>query len=378
MSMPSPSLTVGVEEEYLLVDLETRDLSSNPPRELLSECERRLGQRVTAEFMRSQVEIGTAVCADVTEARQQLSELRGTVAEVAGKYGLAPIAASTHPFAHWQQQQHTDKQRYDELARDLQGAVRRLLISGMHVHAGIEDEDARIDLMNQVAYFLPHLLALSTSSPFWGGENTGLMSYRLTVFDALPRTGLPDRFNSYGEYERLVGRLVGAGLIEDGSRIWWDVRPSVRFPTLEMRMTDVCTTMEDALTIAALYKCLLSMLFRLRQTNQRWRIYPPICVQENRWRAMRYGITDTLVDFGIGEQVPYASLLDEIIDLVAEDAERLGCTQEVEHAREIVRRGTSAQRQIAVYEAAVAEGEGPEAALHRVVDWLVEETVRGI
>jgi len=378
MNVPVPSLTVGVEEEYLLVDRETRDLASNPPEELLDECERRLGGRVTAEFLRSQVEIGTAVCPNIRAARQQLCELRGTVAEVAARYDLAPIAASTHPFARWQRQQHTDKERYDGLARDMQAAARRLLISGMHVHAAVEDEDMRIDLMNQVKYFLPHLLALSTSSPFWGGENTGLMSYRLTVFDALPRTGVPERFDSFGEYERLVARLVKAGLIEDGTKIWWDVRPSARFPTLEMRMTDVCTTLNDALTIAALYKCLLSMLFRLRQSNQRWRIYPVICVEENRWRAMRYGVTDTLVDFGRGQQVPFATLLDEILDLVRPDADRLGCVADVEHAREVVSRGTSAERQLAIYHAALDAGADEQTALNNVVDWLIEETVRDV
>jgi len=194
------------------------------------------------------------------------------------------------------------------------------------------------------------------------------------VFDALPRTGVPERFDSFGEYQRLVQRFVEAGLIEDASKIWWDVRPSARFPTLEMRMTDICTRLDDTLTIAALYVSLLSMLWRLRAMNQRWRIYPVLCVEENRWRAQRYGPTDTLVDFGLGQQVPYPKLLDEIIALVTPDAERLGCLDEVLHAREIVARGTSATRQVAVYEAAIAGGAAPEEALVRVVDWLIEET----
>lgn len=378
MAIAQPSLTLGVEEEYLLVDRETRDLASDPPDGLMEECERRLGRRVTSEFLRAQVEIGTDVCANIREAREQLCELRGTVAEVAGSFGLAPIAASTHPFARWQRQQHTDKERYDGLARDMQAAARRLLISGMHIHVGLEEPDLRIDVMNQVKYFLPHLLALSTSSPFWGGENTGLMCYRLTVFDALPRTGVPERFESFGEYERLVNRLVSAGVIEDGTKIWWDVRPSARFPTLEMRMTDVCTALDDAVTIAALFKCLVSLLCRLRASNQRWRIYPVTCVDENRWRAMRYGVTDTLVDFGKGEKVPYGVLLDEILDLVRPDAERLGCVAEVEHARTILSRGTSAQHQLAVYQAAIDGGADHDAALRRTVDWLIDESVRGI
>lgn len=369
---------MGVEEEYLLVDIQTRDLAANPPAELLADCEARLGARVTAEFMRSQIEVGTRVCANIGEARGELQELRGTVAEVAGRYGLAPIAASTHPFAHWRTQSHTDKERYADLANALQATARRLLISGMHVHVAVEDKDLRIDLMNQATYFLPHLLALSTSSPFWDGENTGLMSYRLTVFDALPRTGVPERFDSFGEYERLVNRLVGAGVIEDGTKIWWDMRPSARYPTLEMRMTDICTSLEDSLTIASLYQCILAMLYRLRTSNQRWRIYPLICVEENRWRAQRYGVTDTMVDFGLGEQVPYGDLLVEVMDMVAPDAETLGCADEVRHAGEILARGTSAQRQIEIYDQAMAGGASKADALIQVVDWLIAETVRGL
>ena len=376
MALTEPSLTVGIEEEYLLVDRVSRDLASDPPPELMHECESELGNRVTTEFLKSQIEVGTRVCSSIAMARKDLCELRTTVAEVAGRYGLAPIAASTHPFADWAQQRHTEKERYEVLARDMQAVASRLLICGMHVHVGLEDSDLRIDLMNQVKYFLPHLLALSTSSPFWQGAKTGLMSYRLTVFDALPRTGVPERFESWGEYQRLIARLVDAGMIEDATKIWWDVRPSARFPTLEMRMPDVCSRLEDALTIAALYKCLLSMLFRLRQVNQRWRIYPGICIEENRWRAMRYGATNTLVDFGIGEQVPYPDLLEEIIELVRPDAERLECVAEVEHAREIVQRGTSASSQLAVYDESIAAGASPEEALKSVVDWLVEETMR--
>ena len=340
--------------------------------------EARLGSRVTAEFLRSQVEVGTRVCRSVGEARGELAELRSTVAEVADQYDLAPIAASTHPFADWHVQQRTEKDRYSDLERDLQSVARRLLICGMHVHVCIDDEDMRTDLMNQIVYFLPHLLALSTSSPFWQGEDTGLMSYRLTVFDALPRTGLPDPFDSYGQYERFVRRLVNAGLIEDATKIWWDVRPSAKFPTLEMRSTDVCTRLDDAITIAAMYQCFLRLLFRLRRNNQRWRIYPRTLVLENRWLAQRYGPTGNLVDFGLGEQVPFADLIDEVIDLLREDADALGCIREVEHARDIVARGTSAQHQVEIYNRSIASGADVNEALQAVVDWLVEETVHGI
>jgi len=344
----------------------------------MAECEERLAGQVAPEFLRAQIEVGTRPCRTVAEARADLARLRATVAEVAAKHGLAPIAASTHPFARWQQQKTTGKARYRVLARDLQAVARRLLICGMHVHVGIEDEDLRIDLMNQMSYFLPHLLTLSTSSPFWGGEDTGLQSYRLTVFDSLPRTGLPDPYDSYGEYERVVGQLVSAGLIEDATKLWWDLRPSARFPTLEMRITDVCPLLDDAVCIAALTQSILGMLYRLRCTNQRWRIYPRILINENRWRAQRYGVEDALVDFGKGTLVPFAELVEELIALVADEAEALGCADALAHARAIVARGTGADRQRRVYADARAAGADHEEALRRVVDHLIAETVRGI
>ncbi|SLN35289.1 carboxylate-amine ligase [Oceanibacterium hippocampi] len=371
-----PAWTVGIEEEYLIVDPDSRNLAADPPESIWGECERRLaGQQVSPEFLRSQIEIGTPVCANIGEARESLVHLRRTVAEVVGEHGLALIAASTHPFAEWDHQKHTGKARYDEIARDLQAVVRRLLICGMHVHVGIDNKDLRIDLMNQVVYFLPHLLALSTSSPFWRGQETGLRSYRLTVFDALPRTGFPDQFGSFSEYQRLVDTLVEAGCIEDGTKLWWDVRPSARYPTIEMRIADVCTRVEDALTVAALFVCLLRMLYRLRRRNQRWRVYPPSLIAENRWLAQRHGETAGLIDFGLPSKVPFADLLEEIIDLVAEDAEHLGCTKEVLHAREIVRRGTSAGRQLVVYQEAKAAGADQAEALRAVVDMLIRETL---
>jgi carboxylate-amine ligase len=311
----------------------------------------------------------------VQEALEQLVHLRGTVGRIAGEFGLAPIAASTHPFAEWSSQQHTDKERYNILAKDLQHVARRLVICGMHVHVGIEDDELRIDLLGQAAYFLPHLLALSTSSPFWQGAQTGLKSYRLSVFDELPRTGLPHQFASFSEYERTVELLVSAGLIEDATKLWWDLRPSARFPTLEMRITDVCPLIDDGIAIAALYKCILRMLYRLRRQNQRWRHYPPFLVRENRWRAQRYGIEQGLVDFGKGVVVPFATLLEELFDLVAEDAAYFGCTAEVAHARTILARGTSADRQRARYDAIKKLGGSEQAALVAVVDGIIEETM---
>ena len=357
--------------------METGDLASDPPESLIDECVRELGEQVTNEFLQPQVEIGTSVCTDIGEVRQELRRLRGGVARACGHHGLAPIAASTHPFGDWRQQDYVHKERYEGLAHDMQAVAYRLLICGMHVHVGIEDEELRIDLMNQVRYFLPHLLCLTTSSPFWQGRDTGLSSYRLTVFDSVPRTGLPEPLPSWTEYQRLVEHMTSSGLLEDGSKIWWDLRPSSRFPTLEMRICDVCPDMEDALTVAALFQCILRMLYRLRVGNQRWREYPNMLIQENRWLAQRYGRRSRLVDFGKRSLVPLVDLIDELLELVQEDAEALGCTAEVERARRIVSQGTSAERQRAVYEAAGAAGNSDQ-ALRAVVRELAAETVSGL
>jgi len=370
--------TIGIEEEYLLVDRSSRDLASDPPPGMLSECQTLLQGQVSPEFLRAQIEIGTTVCQTLGEARGQLAHLRRSVADVAARYGLAPIAASSHPFADWSRQKTTDRERYRLLARDIQAPARRLVICGMHVHVGLADPDMRIDLMGQMTYFLPHLLALSTSSPFWGGEDTGLKSYRIAVFDEMPRTGLPELFESWGEFERHLKVMVNAGLIEDGTKLWWDIRPSVRFPTLEMRISDVCTRLDDAMSIAALYRCLLRMLWRLKRANQRWRRYAALLVNENRWRAQRYGFDEGLVDFGKGRVVPYAELLDELIELVREDAQVFGCEAEVAASRDILKRGTSAHRQLAAHKAAIDQGASNHEALQVVVDMLIEDTVKGL
>ncbi len=372
-----PSFTIGVEEEYLLVDPETRNLADDPPASILEDCRKRIGDQVTPEFLRSQIEVGTQVCTSISAAAEQLRSLRCCIREVAESHGLAMIAASTHPIADWDLQKHTEKERYNTLAQSMQTVVRRMLICGMHVHVGIENDDLRIDLMNQVSYFLPHLLAISTSAPFWHGIETGLKSYRMAVWNELPRTGLPPQFDSYGEYRRLVDTLVGTGVIEDASKLWWDIRPSGKFPTLEMRMTDICTRTEDSICIAALYRCLLRMLWRLRRSNQRWRQYDRFMISENRWRASRYGIDEGLIDFGKAEIVPFAELLEELIELVREDAEFFDCVSEVEHAREILRRGTSAHKQIDVWQQARSSGKTDAEALRDVVDMLIEETAHG-
>lgn len=375
--MERPAFTIGIEEEYLIVDIETRELVQDLPDGLMAACKEILEGQVSPEFLRSQIEIGTKVCKNVQEARADLKRLRRSVADVCLEYGLAPIASSTHPSADWWEQRHTDAPRYNILANALGGVIRRLLICGMHVHVGIEDPDVRIDLMNQVLYFVPHMLALSTSSPFWNGKDTGLKSYRTSVFRAVPRTGMPDEFDTWAEYQRHVDVLVRAGVIEDGTKLWWDLRPSARYPTLELRSNDICTNLEDTLTIASIFVSLLSMLWRRRVENQRWRIYSRMLIEENVWRAQRYGISDALIDFGRGELVPYPQLVEEIIDLISEDAVLLDCVEELHHAREIVTRGTSADTQLDIYHAAQTGGANETEALQQVVDWLIEETVSG-
>ncbi len=376
--MKEPSFTVGIEEEYLLIDPKTRNLIAEAPPTMMSECEALLEGQVTPEFLQCQIEIGTRVCESLDGARDDLSRLRRTVSSVARTHGLEIIAASTHPFAVWGEQKRTEKERYATIAKDLQEVVRRLMISGMHIHVGIEDEDLRVDLMGQVAYVLPHLLALSTSSPFWQGHHTGLKSYRIAVWNELPRTGLPEHFESFAEFERHVEVMVQAGLIEEGSKIWWDIRPSVKFPTIEMRISDICTRLEDTICIAALYRCWLRMLYRLRRNNQRWRKYSNMLVNENRWRAQRYGVDQGLVDFGRGEIVPYPVLLEEMLVLIREDAQFFGCVAEVEHARAILDRGTSAHWQVKTYEETIADGASKDEALKAVVDMLVKETMYGL
>ena len=373
--MAEPSFTLGIEEEYLLVDRQSRDLAADPPETLFDRCRERLGDSVTHEFLRCQIEVGTPVCETLDEARGHLTRLRTCLADEAAQDGLAPVAASTHPFAEWSKLLHTDKERYNALAEDMKMVISRMVICGMHVHVAVEDDDLRIDLMRQLVYFLPHLLALTTSSPFWRGNLSGLKSYRLSVFDEMPRAGLPEVFNGYAEYKRTVDMLVDAGIIEDATKIWWDLRPSARFPTLEMRIADVCTTLEDALSVAALFRCLTRMLYRLRNANQRWRIYSRFLISENRWLAQRHGAGGKLIDFGRGQAVPFSELTHELVELVRPDAEALDCVKEIERLPAMVQRGTSADRQIAIYNQAIGDGANTEEAMRQVVDFLIEETV---
>ena len=374
MTGAPPAFTIGVEEEYYIVDAATGDLVPEAPVGLLAECERRLPGQVSPEFLQTQIEVGTRVCVDLAEVRAELVRLRGEIAEAADKRGLAIVAASTHPFGAWQRQLPTPGARYHEIDAEYRGPARRLLICGMHVHVGIQPDELRIDLMNQFAYFLPHLLALSASSPFWEGADTGLASYRLTVWDAMPRTGLPPRLASWHEFQALVTSLIAAEAIEDATKLWWDVRPSARFPTLEARIFDLCTRIEDAVCVAALTQCVMRMLWRLRRRTQRFRIYPTALVAENRWRAMRYGADRGLIDFGESRVKPMDALIDELLEMIAEDAEALDCVEETAHARAIVRAGASAHRQRAAWQAA---GGGKDAT-RKVVQMLMRETLLGV
>ena len=372
MAIDEPEFTIGIEEEYLLVDESTKALVE-APQELMDACRSDLEDQVSPEFLQCQIEVGTKVCRTIGEARDDLRNLRSTVAKHAKTHGYAPIAVSCHPFADWKHQHHTNKERYNALRKDLAGVARRMLICGMHVHVGIAENDRRIDLMNQFAYFLPHLLALSCSSPYWQGSDTGLASYRLTVFDNLPRTGLPPRIESWGEYERSVNVLIQLGLIEDSSKIWWDLRPSSRFPTLESRICDVAPRLEDTLTLAALTQATVRMLCRLARQNQRWRIYDGFLLGENRWRAQRYGTTEGLIDFGRSDILEFGKLAEEWLGIIEEDACALNSVAETARIQDMISIGTSADRQRNAYDGARSGGADHDDALRAVVGHLIEE-----
>ncbi len=320
--------------------------------------------------MQSQVEVGSKICRDMEEARHELARLRGTILDVADSNGLAVAAASTHPFSRWSTQEVTVQERYLKHVEELAELARRMLIFGMHVHIGIEDRDLMIDVMDQARYFLPHLLALSTSSPFWHGRDTGLKSYRSIVFENLPRTGLPPDFGSWSEYERFVETLIKTGCIDEPTKIWWDIRPHPKFPTLEFRVCDICTKLDEAICLAALILAIVAKLVRLRQNNLSWRRYRNHLVAENKWRAVRWGIEGKLIDFGKQESVPLPDLAAELLELVDDVVDDLGVRKEVEYVHTILAEGTSADRQLRTF----AESE----SLESVVDRLIEETREGI
>ncbi|MCP5099310.1 MAG: carboxylate-amine ligase [Chloroflexi bacterium] len=391
MSVLTPPLTLGVEEEYQIIDPESRNLHAYISEFLLQDQENENKLDLKPEFMQSQVEVGSHVCRNVKEVRHELVRLRRAVVEMADRNGVAIAAASTHPFARWDEQSITEGVRYKELLDDMQGVAKRLLIFGMHVHVGfvpegvtgdrkIEYQNLMIEIMNQARYFIPHLLALSTSSPFWHGRNTGLKSYRSVVFESLPRTGIPHSFVSWGEFknfERTLGTVGAFGKSDTNAKIWWDIRPHPLFDTLEFRITDICTKIEEAVCIAALFQAICAKLLKLRQRNMSWRSYRHIHMTENKWRAVRYGIKGELVDFGIEKAVPFHFLMEELLELVDDVVDELGSRKEVEYVRTILKEGTSADRQLAVYRENGGD-ENREKALHAVVDHLVKETRLGV
>ena len=332
--MAKSAFTLGIEEEYFLVDPKSRDIVGKMPHGFLDECQRQLQQgQVAHEFLQCQVEVATRPHGSIGEARDELTEMRRIVGRASENHGCALMAASTHPFGHWKGVDVTDHERYHRFQKRMQGVVRRMMTGGMHLHVEVKDRDLCIDLMNQTVYILPFLLALSTSSPFWMGSDSGLQSYRLSIWGTMPRSGLPQQFKNYSEYLRHLETLKKLGLLADGSMVWWDVRPNSKYPTLEVRICDVCTDLDDAMCIMALYLSWVHMLTRLKKNNLKWRSYAYTLIEENRWRAQRYGIDEGLVDFGREMLVPFHDLVEEFISFTAEDAHMLGCEADVAHAR---------------------------------------------
>jgi len=377
-------LTIGVEEEYQIIDPVTRNLHSYYSELLSIGAQRATPIELKAELMQSQVEVGSQVCANIGQVRDELVDLRRTVAELAAERGLRIAAASTHPFAAWEEQAVTEGNRYRELLDDMQGVARRLLVFGMHVHIGFESDpeskDLLIEIMNQARYFMPHLLALSTSSPFWHGRNTGLHSYRSVVFEMLPRTGIPHSFSSWAEYLSYERTLLRTGALEKdrhAPKIWWDIRPHSHFGTLEFRIADICTRVDEAVCVAALFQAICAKLLRLRRNNMSWRRYRHIHITENKWRAVRYGIHADLVDFGSEETVPFPLLIEELLEIVDDVVDDLGSRNEVEYALTILENGTSADRQLQVFEEHGGQAAGQQ-ALDAVVDHLVADSGSGI
>jgi len=364
--MTLPKFTIGIEEEYQIVDPETRELGSYI-QEFLEQGRMVLQDQIKPEMLQSQVEVGSQICHSIQEARAELIRLRTTVARLAADNGLRVAAASTHPFSRWSDQQVTADDRYFKHEEQMADVARRMLIFGMHIHIGIEDKDLMIDIMDQARYFLPHLLALSTSSPFWHGRETGMKSYRTIVFENLPRTGPPPEFGSWSEHQHYIETLIKTGCIDEPTKIWWDIRPHPRFPTLEFRVFDICTKVDEAVCMAALTLAIVAKLVRLRQSNQSWRRYQNHLVAENKWRALRYGIDGKLIDFGKQEEVLFRSLAAEMLEWVDDVVDELAIRREVEYVNTILADGSSADRQIRKYR--------ETGDFKAVVDQVVAETL---
>ena len=369
MTKKQPSFTIGIEEEYQIIDPVTRELKSYITEMLKADSA--ILREIKPELHQSMVEVGTQVCHTPAEARAEIVRLRGMVMDLAAKNGLVIAAAGTHPFSKWMDQEITPLDRYVGVKEDLQDLAQRLLIFGTHVHIGIEDREFLIDAMNVCRYFLPHVLALSTSSPFWFGRNTGLKSYRSVVFRNFPRTGIPRTMESWNDFESLVNLSVKTNSIPNASKIWWDVRPSWSYPTLEFRICDICTRVDEAVCIGAIFQAICFKLWKLRRDNLTFRQYSVHFIEENKWRAIRYGLEGKLIDLGKGEEFPARDLIRELIEWFLDDVlDELGSRKEVEYAYKILNEGTSADRQLATWR--------ETGNLHDVVDRLVAETAEGV
>ncbi|HEX9688968.1 MAG TPA: carboxylate-amine ligase [Thermoanaerobaculia bacterium] len=369
MTVQRPAFTLGVEEEFQIIDPETRELRSHV-QQMLEEGRRVLKERVKPEMHQSVMEIGTGICKDVGEVRRDVSELRSEIIHLAEKTGMKVAAAGTHPFSSWADQLIYPDERYDAIVEEMQLVARANLIFGLHVHVGIADRTLAFQIMNEARYFLPHLLALSTNSPFWLGKNTGLKSYRTKVFEKFPRTNIPETFQTPAEFDDYVRLLVKTNCIDNGKKIWWDVRPHPFFETIEFRIFDIPMRLEETVTLAALTQAICAKLFRLREKNLGWRSYRRALLLENKWRASRYGIEGKLIDFGKEIEVPFPDLVGEMLEFVDEVVDELGSRREVESVRWILENGTGADRQLAVFR---ESGED----LRRVVDFICEETRKG-
>ncbi len=365
-----PTFSLGIEEEYQTVDPETRDLRSHIATEMLAQGKLRLEERVKAEMHQSVIEVGTRVCRNVEEAREDLYDLRRNMIHLAEENNLMLVAGATHPFADWRAQEIYPDPRYDKVVEDLQLVARANLIFGLHVHVGIEDREAAIRIMNSLRYFLPHILALSTNSPFWLGMETGYKSYRAKVFENFPRTNLPDSFGSYSEFENYVNLLIKTNCIDNAKKIWWDVRPHPFFNTVEVRVCDIPMRAEETVAIAALIQATAAKLCLLHERNQDYRQYSRALLMENKFRAVRYGLQGKLIDFGKEEEVPECDLILEYLEFIDEVVDGLECRDAIEHIRVMIREGSGADRQLRVYR--------ETGDLKKVVDYMAEETKAGL
>ena len=366
-----PSFSLGIEEEYQTIDPVTRDLRSHIQTEMLEQGKLRLQERVKAEMHTSVIEVGTRVCRNIDEARDDIYELRREMIKLAKENGLVLVAGATHPFADWRTQSIYPAPRYHQVVKDLQLVARANLIFGLHVHVGIEDREAAIRIMNSIRYFLPHIMALATNSPFWLGLNTGYKGYRAKVFENFPRTGIPDAFQSYSEFENYVNLLVRTNCIDNAKKIWWDIRPHPYFSTVEVRACDIPLRAEETVAIAALIQATVVYLWKLQEGNQDFRQYARPLLMENKFRAVRYGLDGKLIDFGKQVEVPLRDLLEEYLALIDPVVDELGSREAIDGVRKIMETGTGADRQLKVFE----ESKGD---LKAVVDYMVLETAAGL